>query len=463
MTLSTFLSFFLFLFLIPRTRSANPVTIPILQDAATVQTRVFALLPPEKNGPAAIISIKPFPASRDLAVCTLTRIYRVKQDGSYTLFLDVEASFQVVTGRMLNYNNKAHGGVRSVAFHPGFSSNGRFYISAMEDRPTNPSDFHYISDVSNPIAADSVLVEYRIRNGVADPLSYRLLFRVGMPVFDHPIKQIEFYKGLLYIAHGDGSVQSAIAGGGQNKDALGKILRINPIARNGFPYTIPQGNPWPNGGFMVPEVFAFGFRNPHHICFSNSGVLFVADAGRDNVEEVNIVKRGRNYGWALREGTFVHLPSGGLINGIQPLPANDAENGFEYPVAQVGHEGNIGAGFVGQAIAGGCPIENGSGMSGRYWYADFPVTGKLYFSELQEMFQARTRGKPQLLRQAQTKQANVLFGGVVYDSLGAAFRSVAGNGGKTRLDVRFGRGSLGELYWSSKRDGRIYLFESSMP
>lgn len=452
-----------FSFLVTNTRSANPVSTPIIQNAATVQTRVFATLPTEIGRSAAIISIKPFPNSRDLAVCTLLRIYRVKQDGSYSLFLDVEASFTAATGRKLNIINLAHGGLRSVAFHPGFSSNGLFYISAMEDRPANPSDFHYISDVSAPIPADSVVVEYRFRNGIADPLSYRLLFRVGMPVYDHPIKQIEFYKGLLYIAHGDGSVQSAIAGGGQNKDALGKILRISPIARNGFAYTIPQGNPWPNGGFMVPEVFAFGFRNPHHICFSNSGALFVADAGRDNVEEVNIVKRGRNYGWALREGTFVHLPQGGLVSGVEPLPADDAKNGFEYPVAQVGHEGNIGAGFVGQAIAGGCPVENGSGMSGRYWYADFPASGKLYFSELKDMFRARTRGLPQFLRQAQTKQANVLFQGKLYDSLGAAFRSEPGNGDKARVDVRFGHGSLGELYWSSKRSGRIYLFESSMP
>lgn len=61
------------------------------------------------------------------------------------------------------------------------------------------------------------------------PTSYGEAFRVAMPRYDHPIKQIVFKAGYLYIGHGDGSLSSAIAGGGQGNDALGKVLRIDPL------------------------------------------------------------------------------------------------------------------------------------------------------------------------------------------------------------------------------------------
>lgn len=438
-----------------------PLPKPIISSPLVVQTRVLTQLPKDRESSTAlIISIKPYPNSRDLAVCTLTKIYRVRQDGSFKLFLDVEDSFRRATGRKLNFDNKAHGGLRSVAFHPNFGKNGLFYISAMEQRPSNPRSFKYISDERNHIKADSVLVEYKFRNGKADPLSYRLLFRVGMRVFDHPIKQIEFFGRFLYIAHGDGSEQSATFGGGQNNDALGKILRIDPLKRGSQPYSIPSSNVFPNRKKKLPrEVFAYGFRNPHHICFNKKGLLFVADAGRDNREEVNLVRNGLNYGWSEREGTCVHLNSGGIQRGVQPLPRQD---GYEYPVVQIAHMGRVGQGFIGVAIAGGCPIENGSRMAGKYWYTDFPKSGDLYFSNLQDMIRAKTRGPSKQLSQARTYRVKIRFNGRVYPNLHAVMTSERKYRGNTRVDVRFGRGSRGELYWSSKRNGKIYQFTSSL-
>lgn len=221
---------------------------------------------------------------------------------------------------------------------------------------------------------------------------------------------------------------------------------------------------------MPPEIYALGFRNPHNLCFARDGTLFVADAGRANVEEVNIVERGRNYGWSRREGTFVHV-GGGLIRGVRDLPARDERFGFTYPAAQVGHEGNVGAGFIGQAIAGGCPIQNGSPMSGNYFYADFPETGKLYFSSIPALKRAVTKGPRQRLWQARTKQAVIFFDHdnnprtppKRFNSLGDAMRSEYRFRNEKRVDVRFGRGTRGELYWSSKVSGRIYIFTSSLP
>ncbi|PXF43799.1 HHIP-like protein 1 [Gracilariopsis chorda] len=440
----------------------NPVRKPIVKHAMDVYMKRFAKIPDEDGKTAAINCLVPL--VDHLFICTRTKIYEVSPKGRVNLFLDVDAAIKVVTGRSLSIENLIHGGVRSVAFHPSFSENGFFYVSAMEERPSNPRGFNYISDVSNHIDADSVLIEWRTDLTSGKPLinSYRNLFRIGMPVYDHPIKQIAFYEDLLYIAHGDGSVQSAVAGGGQTGDCLGKILRINPLQAGSRPYTIPGDNPFLTNRKFPGEVYAIGFRNPHHICFGRDGTLYAADTGRANIEEVNIVKSGSNYGWAEREGTFVHT-GGGLMSGVDSLPADDAKNDFTYPAAQVGHEGPFNAAFIGQAIAGGCPIENGSPMSGHYYYADFPISGKLYFSRIPDLRKAKTEGDPAKLTQATTYQANIIYDGKRYKTLGAAMRSEEGFSLQRRVDVRFGRGSSGELYWSSKRNGRIYLFTSSLP
>ena len=381
------------------------------------------------------------------------------------------SAIQRATGRKLSTKSKVHGGVRSLAFHPSFRGNRLIYISAMEERPRDPSKFKYVSDIRPPrINADSVVIEFRC-DGKEKPLpaTYRNVLRVGMPVFDHPIKQIAFRQQYLYIAHGDGSEQSATAGGGQKNDALGKILRIDPREKKGEPYTIPPGNPFARNRKFLPEIWAYGLRNPHNICFGKDGTLYVADAGRANIEEVNLVKPGKNYGWANREGTFVHT-GGGLVSGIRGLPSDDAKNGFVYPNAQVGHDGRFRAGFIGQAIAGGCPVENGSPMSGNYFYSDFPETGALYFSGIRDLKRAVVTGPPSRLRQARTKQAVIWFDHdnnpktppKRFNDLGDAMRSEAAFRRQIRVDVRFGRGSRGELYWSSKRSGRIYIFTSSL-
>jgi len=210
-----------------------------------------------------------------------------------------------------------HAGLRSVAFHPEFASNGKFYVSLMERRPGDPTQHHYLSDVTVPIVADGVLIEFTADPDSlqVDPFSYRELFRVGMTTYDHTIKQIAFNPhaqpgsedyGLLYIGHGDGSVKSATAGGGQSRDALGKILRINPLQTATANYGIPDDNPFVGDNTMLDEVFSVGHRNPHHLAFASDGRIFVAEPGRDNIDEINVIESGANYGWSAREGTYVH-------------------------------------------------------------------------------------------------------------------------------------------------------------
>lgn len=451
--------------------AVNPVSAPILKNQMRVYTAPFAQLPKEFGEPAKIVCIESHPDNKDLYVCSLTKVYRVSPDGKVNLYIDVAAAIRRKAGRSLSITNRKHGGVRSIAFHTNFRYNRRLYIGAVEERPRKKDMKDvYVSDVPKP-AADSVVLEFLHDYKKSRPIagSIRTIFRVGLPVYDHPIKALAFRGFYLYISHGDASVQSAVAGGGRRNDALGKILRIVPFEKSGNPYYTPYSNPFTKNSTMKNEIWALGFRNPHTICFSRDGTLFSADAGRANAEEVNIVLKGRDYGWPEREGTFVHK-GGGIISGIRPLPLDDAKNNFVYPVAQVGHEGPFRAGWVGQAIAGGCPVENGSPMSGAYFYSDFPETGKLFFSTLNEMRKAKTTGPPKKLTQAKTRQATIYFdhdknprtAPKRFDSLGSLVRWQLGPA-TSRVDIRFGRGKDGEQYWSSKSTGMVYLFTSSLP
>jgi len=206
-------------------------------------------------------------------------ISRTANGGQASLFFDVRAAIAAATDRALDNTSVFHGGLRSVAFHPNFAANGLFYTSVMETRSNSLNASDYLSNATNPIVADGVVIEWRadMNTGQVNPATYRQLFRVGMPVYDHPIKQIAFNPfaepgdadyGNLYVAHGDGSVQSATAGGGFNIDALGKILRINPAASGGNAYTVPADNPFVGDSSMLDEVWSLGHRNPHHLAFA---------------------------------------------------------------------------------------------------------------------------------------------------------------------------------------------------
>jgi len=408
------------------------------------------------------------------------RVYEIT-NRQVSLWFDISSAIQSQTGRSLDIQNVFHGGVRGIAFHPEFANNGKFYATLMEQRPSNPALHTYLSDSSN-VPADSVLVEWTANtsNFEIDTSSYRELFRVGIPEYDHPIKQIAFNPNLssgdsdfgnLYISHGDGSVESTLTGSGQNNDALGKILRINPLQNGEQNYTVPADNPFINDASMLDEVFSYGHRNPHHLAFSRNGQLLTTEAGRDNIDEINLVENGQDYGWSEREGSYVHLDAGGLSNGVAALPENDAVNGFIYPVAQFGHTGAPGAGFTGEALGGGHIVENGSPIDGQFFYIDFVKSGILFHSALSDILQANTTGAPATLTNAQSYIATVRFDHdsnpdteALNNDLREIVQSAPGYVNTfDRVDVRIEQGPNGVMYMMSKRNNMIYLVTSSLP
>ncbi len=448
----------------------------------TLTVQPFARLPMGSNGLPPRLNAMAYSGNRLFVSDELDGRIMEITSGTPTLFFDVAEAINTVTGRNLDRSSTWHAGLRSFAFHPDFANNGRLYVAVMETRPPDPQNHHYLSSSSTTIGADSVLIEFEVnpQTYVVDPTTYRSLFRVGMPVYDHTIRQIGFNPdavpgstdyGLLYIAHGDGSEASATAGGGLNNDARGKILRINPLAQDGQDYTVPASNPFKGDANWLDEIYSIGHRNPHHIAFIGPGELLIAEPGRDNIEELNLVTGGQSFGWPAREGTYVHLQRSGLVVGIEQLPADDASFGYTYPVVQLGHEGPEGATFVRQAIGGGYPGKTGTAFENKYLYCEFAATGKIYYSDLDAIRAATTSGDPTRLTRAPILEAKISFDddrnpstpALAMDSMvdvviaSPDFSNAAG----IRADIRFGRGPLGELYLMSKRNRMVYLITNS--
>jgi glucose/arabinose dehydrogenase len=159
----------------------------------------------------------------------------------------------------------------------------------------------------------------------------------------------------LYIATGDSVRDPATQAGKYAQDTsslLGKILRldVDGTVDTGQNYLIPSTNPFVSGEGM-PEIFAYGFRNPYRFSFDVSRPgeprLFVADVGQAEMEEVDLVEAGGNYGWPVREGTTCFNSQ----NWSQPLQTCSM-NGLSEPILAYAHEGDLSAIIGGMVYQG---------------------------------------------------------------------------------------------------------------
>ncbi len=466
-----------------------------------LQLRPYAVLPAETSN---IISMTTRPGDRRLYVTTQEGvIYVINEDagGHTTLdpWFDMGQAIQMATGRSL-FGSTRQSGLQAVAFHPDFDHSdmpgyGKLYTSQLEELPLDPSDLFYLGDTSRgaEVQGDSVLVEWTFdhETGQVDTESYRGLFRVRMPFFDHPIKQAIFNPhaqpgdedyGLLYVTHGDSSPKPSTDDLPQLLgNALGKMLRIDPLPSGDAPYTIPATNPFADSEDVdiLKEIYAYGLRNPHTFSFNPDDIgeihILAGDIGRNNVEEINRILPGDNYGWPEREGTFVHRqlpdsdPDTGYITGLEDLPANDADFGYVYPVAQYDHNAMISMASSGNAIASGFVIRNGSdpNLHNQLIFANFARHDGIYHADFEEMLAAMTQrdvAAPGELTQAVVHRLRLsLDHDNNPNTLPQGFDDFLDLLGDVRSDVRFGRGIVGEMYISSKRNGTIYLVTNTVP
>lgn len=441
-------------------------------------------------------------ASTDGRVDGEGRIYELVPNGDGTFetefWFDAGAAVLADSGLDIDNSNFIFGGLRGIAFHPDFENNGKFYISMMQKIPEDKSGHNYIGPIYDEDQnGDSVVAEFTVDPVTGDVIagSYRELFRVSVPVDDHPIRQIEFNKfaepgdedyGLLYIAHGDGSIQSATSGGGLRNDALGKILRVDPLQDGENPYSVPETNPFVDTTEMPDEVYAIGFRNPHTLAFSKdadgNAHLFVGEVGRDNAEEINHVVPGGNYGWSDFEGIFSLERNPGTLTGVRPLDeAHTAEAIAEkaiFPAAFIGHfgfiefdaEGNPVDGQVGggQAIASGHAISTESILKGQFIFGDFAKGGRFYDAALEDLISTNSI-IPEGGTIADVDWVTPAHMTLLFDhdndpnTTPLVYSNILDAIDKTRSDIRFNQGPDGQMYLTTKRDGKVYVVANADP
>jgi glucose/arabinose dehydrogenase len=258
-----------------------------------------------------------------------------------SVFLDVR-------GRI---NAGGEEGLLSLAFHPQYATNGRFYVYFTNDD------------------GDIRIVRYTVSSGspnIGDESSADTVIKIPHPVNgNHNGGQLQFGPdGKLYAAIGDGGGGGDVPGNAQNRHTLlGKLLRLDVDGSSG--YAIPPDNPFATDTTAEPEIWAIGLRNPWRFSFDRqTGDLYIADVGQGAWEEVSVspstgpgtAGKGANYGWRTMEGTHCYPP------GAECTPIG------VLPVVEYATHANGGCAITGGYVYRGTRV---AALAGRYLYADF--------------------------------------------------------------------------------------------
>lgn len=263
-------------------------------------------------------------------------------------------------------------GLLGLAFHPDFASNGRLFV--YYGGPVG-------DDAAGPVDHANTLSEFRVSAGDpdrADATSEHVVLRFGQPQPNHSGGALGFGPdGYLYLGTGDGGGTGdddpghSAQGNAQDRTVLnGKVLRLNvDVEGAGDPtYRIPPDNPFVDGGGRA-EIYAYGLRNPWRLAWEPDGArrLLVSDVGYGRYEEIDVVEKGGNYGWRVREGAH-------CLNLEFPLAdldtcdlTDDRGQPLTDPVVEYTHRA-VGIAVVGGYVYRGSAIPE---LRGNYVFGDF--------------------------------------------------------------------------------------------
>ncbi len=279
-------------------------------------------------------------------------------------------------------NSDSEQGLLGLAFHPNYASNGYVYVNY-----TRPG---------GSFGNGQTVVERYTRSvgdpNVADPASGQILLVLDKPQTNHNGGWMSFGPdGYLYIATGDGgnggdtgTGHTAAIGNAQDMSKLlGKILRIDVNGADAFPgdanrnYAIPSNNPFVSVAGAMPEIWAFGVRNPWRNSFDRAtGDLYIADVGQDQWEEINFERAttpgalpgqsnyygGRNYGWRCYEGNSTYNTSNCPAAGTMTSPFLVYGHSSMVPPTNA-----TGCAITGGVVYRGCAIPS---LNGTYFFSD---------------------------------------------------------------------------------------------
>ena len=430
---------------------SNPIKDSIAVSNLLLNLEPFIQIPSSANKPplARITKLSFQPISGNLFINDLQgKLYKIK-NGKPFIYLDIKKLKNKFS------NNPGLGsGLGSFAFHPSFQSNGLFYTAHSELTGSGIADFSFADSIS--VDLQWVLTEWKTNNTNEDTFSgsNRELLRINFVKVNHGVQEITFNPlnkigskdfGMLYMGIGDGgSAEQGYEFLTHSKEKIwGTVLRINPMGKNSSngKYGIPADNPFVNSNNknIVKEIYAYGFRNPHRITWIKSGEMLVSNIGQGNIESINLIQPGNDYGWPIREGNFLCADIKNNISTVFPLPSNDSIYKITYPVVEFDHD-------EGKAISGGVEYWGNDipVLKGKFLFGDIP-SGRLFYTNIADIKQGK---------QATIKEWNI--------SINHQPKTLKEVCGSNRVDLHFGRDINGDLYILTKADGKVYKITSAI-
>lgn len=282
------------------------------------------------------------------------KVYVIEQRGVIRAFDNVSTTSQTTVFLDIDARVDAGGemGLLGLAFHPNFETNGYFYVNYTRNSPSR----------------QTVIARFKVNPGsqVADAASEKILLTFEQPFTNHKGGKLAFgANGYLYIATGDGGSGGDPQNNSQNrKNLLGKMLRIDVDVAETEKYAIPKDNPYVGNteGFMQ-EIYAYGLRNPWRFSIdATTNNLWAGDVGQNEVEEIDIITKGGNYGWKIKEANDCYGGS-----------ANCNQAGLIAPVWSY-RQGADGRSVTGGVVYRGKKLPD---LVGKYVFGDY-VSGKIW-------------------------------------------------------------------------------------
>jgi len=277
------------------------------------------------------------------------RIFVAQQDGVILVFPnDSSAAVADTFLNLSNFLSSSGGeeGLLGLAFDPAFALNGFFYVDFTAPAPLRTVVKRFTVPAATPNRADA-------SSGFP-------IIEIAQPYSNHNGGMLAFGPdGYFYIGMGDGGSSGDPLNNAQDRTKLlGKILRIDVRDTTSIShYTIPPDNPFAgNSTGFREEIWAYGLRNPWRFSFDPvTGQLWVGDVGQNQWEEVDLIERGKNYGWSIMEATHCYNPATGCDT-----------TGLTLPITEYSH--SLGSSVTGGYIYRGAARPD---LTGAYVYGDF--------------------------------------------------------------------------------------------
>ena len=337
------------------------------------------------------------------------RVRVLNSDGSISTnnLIDVSSNIVPLVLNTIGYDER---GLLGLALSPNFATDGTLFFYASYSKGNATADFNFtlpaqtlIMDGTgyDDIDHHSVIIKRIITDDNSDGIFDGSDSFVDTEIlrFEQPTSNSFAFigsnhngghlfidsNGYLMVAIGDGGDANdtgnghvAVGNGADASNILGSLIRIDPNGNNSTngKYGIPADNPFVGHVSYLPEIYAYGFRNPWTFTQDPvTGIIYSSDSGQNTIQEVNKVLPGKNYGWRAKEGSFLFDPVSGNIGSLYNAPSVD---GLEDPIVEYDHDQGY-ANIIGGHVYRGSLIPQLRGAYVCGDYGPFQPPGELFY------------------------------------------------------------------------------------